>query len=92
MNAASPKKGHDESTKTSLLGNDLGTLEEQQKKAQETGACLVVISGKPLGRIFPLKAGMSTIGRDPSNDIVIDDRFMSSSHGEFTLQQDRVLF
>lgn len=79
------------SDETSLLSNDPGTLEDK-KNTKEPGACLVIISGQPLGRLFPLHPGKCTVGRDPVCDIQLDDKFVSSKHGEFTLQQDRVVF
>ncbi len=80
------------SDKTSLLGADAGTLEEQKKRAQGTTACFLIISGEPLGRIFSLKPGLNSVGRDPTNDIVLEDKYVSSRHGQFTIQQDRILF
>jgi hypothetical protein len=35
--------------------------------------CLEVISGKSSGKVFPLRPATSTVGRDPTCDVVLED-------------------
>ena len=46
----------------------------------ETVAKLFVLSGPAAGREFGLPSGSSTIGRDASSDIVLQDGFVSKKH------------
>lgn len=45
-----------------------------------TLAWLVVLDGPDRGRLHQLKAGMTTIGRAPGNDVVLPDNTVSSQH------------
>src|SRR5688572_10432666 len=43
--------------------------------------CLEVISGKSSGKVFPLRpAATSTVGRDPTCDVVLEDDGISRQH------------
>ncbi len=43
-------------------------------------ACLVIMSGQPLGKIFHLQENNVTIGREPNNTIQIEDEAVSRTH------------
>ena len=47
---------------------------------------LVMRSGPTVGKIFPLEKSELTIGRDTSNDIVINDAEVSRKHARLILQ------
>lgn len=42
--------------------------------------CLEVISGKSSGKVFPLRPATSTVGRDPTCDVVLEDDGISRTH------------
>ena len=42
--------------------------------------CLEVISGKSSGKVFALRPATSTVGRDPSCDVVLEDDGISRQH------------
>ncbi|MCH8275687.1 MAG: FHA domain-containing protein [Armatimonadetes bacterium] len=41
---------------------------------------------------FPLRVGENTVGRRPSNDVVIDDAYISGSHGKIEVTEEGVFF
>jgi pSer/pThr/pTyr-binding forkhead associated (FHA) protein len=52
------------------------------------GALFLYADPDDAGAIVPLYSGRSTIGRDPSRDVVIDDGRVSSEHGFLLLRPD----
>jgi uncharacterized protein involved in exopolysaccharide biosynthesis len=54
----------------------------------EPRACLVVVSGKHPGRIFPLTAPENVIGRAHDAEVQIQDRAISGKHAKIVLQPD----
>jgi pSer/pThr/pTyr-binding forkhead associated (FHA) protein len=47
---------------------------------------LVVNSGPNIGKVYPLTQSEIVIGRDPTNDIVINDAEVSRKHARLMLQ------
>jgi S-DNA-T family DNA segregation ATPase FtsK/SpoIIIE len=58
-------------------------------QASDTAAVLRVISGADAGKRFELPAGSATIGRDPSNRVVLSDPLVSKQHARLNIA-DRV--
>lgn len=56
-----------------------------EKEAPPT-AWLVVEKGERQGKQFPLRAGDTTIGREGTNDIVLDDSAVSRQHAKVRLE------
>ena len=52
---------------------------------------LVVVSGPEASRSYPLPSGRTHIGIDPSNEIVLDDRYVSRHHCVIDLNDDGAL-
>ena len=52
------------------------------------GALFLYAAADDPGAIVPLYSGRSTLGRDPSRDVVIDDGRVSSEHGFLLLRPD----
>ena len=57
-------------------------LMQLMRKLQDVVECLVVIYGDDLGRKYDLVGDTVSIGRDPSNDIVIDHSSVSRRHAK----------
>ncbi len=70
------------STHTALAEGD-SKIEEFLKESQKHDPALVVIQGDLLGQVFHLGKGVTTFGRNPECDIVINQRAVSSVHAEF---------
>jgi len=54
------------------------------------GFALIVQRGPQTGKTWLLPEGRTTIGRDPSNDIVLDDITVSRYHCDIDLSDDRL--
>jgi len=58
------------------------------RELQDVVECLVVIYGDDLGRKYDLIDNQANIGRDPSNDIVIDHSAVSRRHAKIIKLKD----
>lgn len=47
--------------------------------------CLEIIGGRSSGRVFALRVGATAIGRDPTNDVVLDDDGISRNHARIVV-------
>lgn len=52
-------------------------------------AWLVVMNGPHAGRIFTLNPKNTSIGRDASNDIILDDDAVSRRHAKVRMEKDK---
>jgi len=52
---------------------------------------LVVHAGPLAGKGFPIRSNMLTIGRDPDNNISLDDEQVSRYHARLLLQEDQII-
>ncbi len=86
MNPTCPKCGY-----INRAGNNFCTqcgaklLAEAQPALQ-----LLVISGVDKGKKFDITAELIHIGRDATNDIVLTDTKVSSTHAKFTVEKDTI--
>ena len=65
-----------------------GTIAEDAVRAESTiPAVLVVNRGPNAGFRFPLNQAVTTAGRDPRSDIVLDEMTVSRHHAEFRLER-----
>lgn len=53
-------------------------------------AFLVVKTGARVGRVYNLNPETTTIGRDPQNDIILDDEAVSRQHAKIRLEKVKV--
>jgi S-DNA-T family DNA segregation ATPase FtsK/SpoIIIE len=61
--------------------SDAGRYFSQAKTGHApTIATITVLSGPEVGRSIPLTAGSYTVGRDPSCDVVVNDKLVSKKH------------
>lgn len=51
--------------------------------------CLEVLTGQSTGRIVPLRLQVTTVGRDPSSNIILKDDGVSRSHAKFLVYDDK---
>ena len=56
--------------------------------AAPTFAWLVLKEGSRAGQLFRLNAQGTTIGRDPQNDIILDDEAVSRQHAKVRVEED----
>jgi diguanylate cyclase (GGDEF)-like protein len=72
------------------MGHDTTrTVRFSEVKTAAVEACLVLIYGAPeLGRRFPMHEHAVAIGRDPSNQIIIDEPDVSRQHAKLVRQGD----
>jgi two-component system, cell cycle response regulator len=54
-------------------------------------ACLVMISGRDLGKKFSLSIGQTVVGRSPKTNLQLDEEEVSRNHAVFTNDGGRVL-
>jgi two-component system cell cycle response regulator len=54
-------------------------------------ACLVMISGRDLGKKFSLAIGQTVVGRSPKTNLQLDEEEVSRNHAVFTNDGGRVL-
>lgn len=66
------------------------TLKIRLEQAKSSSPCLVVISGKPLGKSFFLTKASMVLGRDLTADISIGETSISRRHTEFTLAPEGI--
>ncbi len=52
---------------------------------------LVVDKGPRAGMAYVLPPGVTTVGRDPDCDIFLDDITVSREHGQFEVEDDRLV-
>lgn len=77
-----------EADKTEVAESD--TLKVRLEEAKTAAPCLVVISGKPLGKSFFLTKETMILGRDLQVDLSIGETSISRKHTEFTLTPEGV--
>ncbi len=66
------------------------TLKIRLEQAKSSSPCLVVISGKPLGKSFFINKASMVLGRDLTADISIGETSISRRHTEFLLSNDGI--
>jgi uncharacterized protein YbaR (Trm112 family) len=52
-------------------------------------AYLIIKKGDRIGKEYPLRAGMNTVGRNSQNDICIEDKAISHSHAKIFWKDDK---
>jgi hypothetical protein len=67
--------------------SEMGLPEQNQHtimldQSPPTFAWIAIVNGLRAGRLFPLEAQGTTIGRDAQNDIVLDDTAVSRQHAK----------
>ncbi len=67
------------------------TLKIRLEQAKSSAPCLVVISGKPLGKSFFLTAGSMVLGRDLTAEISIGETSISRRHTEFLVTGEGIM-
>lgn len=70
------------STQTEVLTHANTDADDLLGKAAKLDPALIVIQGEMLGRVFRLKEGVSQIGRQPDNAVVIQQRAVSGHHAQ----------
>lgn len=75
-----------ESTITFMVPKDLGEdeLVDIDSLATDT-PLLVIVKGRSIDQAFPLKSEEISVGRDPTNDIFLDDITVSRQHAKISL-------
>ena len=67
----------------------LGFAPRFQKGSEQKQLCLVVVTGAEKGAVFPLNAGVSTLGRSAQHsDFVISGRGLSRAHARLDISDD----
>lgn len=59
--------------------------------SEPTGAetpCLEVLTGRSTGRVVPLRLQVTTLGRDPSSNVILKDDGVSRSHAKVLVYDD----
>lgn len=94
-----PSGGVSEAAETRRMGTSAGDYEHRVPGADETVvlhktppilAFLVVKSGPRVGRVYNLNPEVTTLGRDPQNDIILDDETASRQHAKVRLEKVKV--
>ncbi len=67
------------------------TLKIRLEQAKSSAPCLVVISGKPLGKSFFLTNPSMVLGRDLTADISIGETSISRRHTEFSITNEGIM-
>lgn len=67
------------------------TLKIRLEQAKSSAPCLVVISGKPLGKSFFLAKPSMVLGRDLTADISIGETSISRRHTEFNVTAEGIV-
>jgi two-component system cell cycle response regulator len=67
------------------------TLKIRLEQAKSSSPCLVVISGKPLGKSFFLTKPIMVMGRDLTADISIGETSISRRHTEFNVTPEGII-
>ena len=78
----------EEKTKTHVIASE--AFLKKIARSGETGACLVLIEGRPLGKKFPLMPPQVRIGRGHKADLSIDDKSVSHLHAEFRFENKKI--
>jgi len=88
-----------EAGETRRMGTAAGDYERRAPDADETVvlrktppilAFLVVKSGPRVGRVYNLNPEVTTLGRDPQNDLILDDEAVSRQHAKVRLEKVKV--
>jgi len=88
-----------EAGETRRMGSAAGEYERRIPGADETVvlhkappvlAFLVVKSGPRVGRVYNLNPEVTTMGRDPQNDIILDDEAVSRQHAKVRSEKVKV--
>jgi two-component system, cell cycle response regulator len=67
------------------------TLKIRLEQAKSSSPCLVVISGKPLGKSFFIAKASMILGRDLTADISIGETSISRRHTEFQVTNEGII-
>ncbi len=67
------------------------TLKIRLEQAKSSAPCLVVISGKPLGKNFFITKPVMILGRDLAADISVGETSISRRHTEFSLSPEGII-
>jgi two-component system cell cycle response regulator len=70
------------STQTEVLTHASVDTDDLMGKASKLDPALIVVQGEMLGKVFRLKEGISQIGRQPDNAVVIQQRAVSGHHAQ----------
>jgi two-component system, cell cycle response regulator len=70
------------STQTEVLTHANVDTDDLMGKASKLDPALIVVQGEMLGKVFRLKEGISQIGRQPDNAVVIQQRAVSGHHAQ----------
>ena len=76
-----PISNNAEMDKTIVLDDTLPTL-----------AYLIIKKGDRIGKEYPLRAGMNTVGRSSQNDINIEDKAISHAHAKIFWEDEKANF
>ena len=79
----------DEKTKTHVI--ESSDFLKKLSGSTESGAFLVLIEGRPLGKKFPLMPPQVRIGRGEKADLSIDDKSVSHLHSEIQFKGEKIL-
>jgi diguanylate cyclase (GGDEF)-like protein len=70
------------STQTEVLTHVQPDADDLMGKASKLDPALIVVQGEMLGRVFRLKEGVTQIGRQPDNAVVVQQRAVSGRHAQ----------
>jgi two-component system cell cycle response regulator len=76
--------------KTVVQQGDSDALRVARKAAKNQSACLIIIRGTPQGKRLDLVKELTTIGRDPSADLPLDDINVSRNHADVIMEGSEV--
>jgi Nif-specific regulatory protein len=51
-----------------------------------------IVAGESVGRVIELEGAVSTIGRAPTNQVVLSDYHLSGEHGQIVREEDRYVY
>jgi hypothetical protein len=83
LEETAPQSSAPADDRTVLVGH-----EEEEEEAEPLLAWLVITSGGPVGKLFALNPDITSIGRDPQNDIVLRDDACSSQHAKVKVERE----
>jgi len=78
----------EEKTKTHVIESE--DFLKKLAGSGDTGVCLVLIEGQPLGKKFPLMPPAVRLGRGKKADLTIEDNSISALHAEFLFEGKKV--
>ncbi|MDY2776887.1 MAG: FHA domain-containing protein [Collinsella sp.] len=86
-----PVNGTAESTRVFRMPLDDATTPDLMKSVPVTTPVLTIIKGPQTGNTFELDGAVTTLGRDPSNAIFLNDMTVSRSHAKIVSNPAGVL-